>query len=406
MIAPLPDSYSGFVSDESNCSMQVDFPRVAVIFGTRPEAIKLGPVIRSLAAKSDSVKTLVVNTGQHRSLLSPFLQGLGMDIEFNLAVMTSGQNPNMVCSKVISEIDQIFTRHRPVLTVVQGDTTTALAASIASYNRGIPIAHVEAGLRSFDTQNPFPEEMNRSLVTRMSSYHFAATETGVQNLLNEGVSPDYVYLTGNPVVDALDSIQVSAKPAEPLLRLLAVTEGLKRIVLTTHRRESFDQALEQNLKQIRRFVELDQNTAVIFPVHPNPAVAESANLILADHPRIFLAEPMPYDQFISLLRCAWLIVSDSGGVQEEAPSLGKPLLVLRKTTERPEALECGIGRLVGDAEGSLLRMLLEASEVDSWVNRVKETKNPFGDGHSGERIAGLICKLVGVKEQNTVGVTN
>jgi UDP-N-acetylglucosamine 2-epimerase (non-hydrolysing) len=278
--------------------------------------------------------------------------------------------------------------------VVQGDTTTALAGALAGFHHGIPVAHIEAGLRSHDLDCHYPEEMNRRLITKLATYHFAATKTNRETLLTEGVADENVFVTGNPGVDSLKAI-LELAPCSPVVEtLLKMTEGQRRIVLTTHRRESFGAPMAHNLHVVRGFVERHPDVALIFPVHLNPAVARSARTILAGHPRIHLIEPLIYDHFIMLMTHAWLLVSDSGGVQEEAPTLGKPLLVLREKTERPEAIECGIARLVGGEPASLAAMLEEAYSDGSWANKVKGIENPFGGGNSGKRIADTICDIL------------
>jgi UDP-N-acetylglucosamine 2-epimerase (non-hydrolysing) len=368
---------------------------VAIVFGTRPEAIKLAPVIAELRNKTGEFHTTVVNSGQHDSLLAPFLAPMGVKIDHDLRVMTRDQNPGSVCSHVMAGLGDVFSQKKPDLVVVQGDTTTALAGALFAYYLGIPVAHVEAGSRSFDDQSPFPEEMNRTLISRLATYHFAATVSNLKTLADEGVAPERIFVTGNPVVDSLVAHFNDGEPDHNLQAVLDSTSGCRRVILTTHRRESFGAALEKNLDALRRFVEDHNDVALIFPVHPNPSVVATAKKQLSDHPRIILINPLPYNQFICLLKAAWLIVSDSGGVQEEVPTLGKPLLILRKNTERPESIECGIAKLVGEQPGQLEVLLEDAYARGSWTEQVSCTRNPFGDGKSGARIATLICELIG-----------
>lgn len=370
--------------------------KLLTIFGTRPEVIKLSPVIRQLSAFNDSFQTVNVSTGQHTDLLYPFLELFDIHVAHDLQAMEPGQTPNQLCARVMSALDHVLSEEQPDLILVQGDTTTALAGALSGFHRRIPIAHVEAGLRSGNLHSPYPEEINRKLITGLASYHFAATKRNRDTLLNEGIARSNIFVTGNPVVDSLKTILARSSMSVALEDLLHRTRGLRRMVLTTHRRESFGEVMNENLRVIRRFIESHEDTALVFPVHPNPAVAHSSAEILGGHPRIHLIEPLSYEDFIALLSHAWLIVSDSGGVQEEAPTLGKPLLILRENTERPEAIESGVARLVGASSRHLAQMLTEAYREGSWIEQVERVRNPFGQGDSGQRIARIIAKLLSV----------
>jgi len=307
--------------------------------------------------------------------------------------MRPGQTPSEVCARVMTALDPVLQHERPDLVLVQGDTTTALAGALAAFHRMIPVGHIEAGLRSGNRTSPFPEEMNRRLVTRIARAHFAATPRNVFTLRREGVPADDIVLTGNPVVDALGWVLARSAPSCALLELVERLRGYKLVVLTTHRRESFGGALRANLRALRAFVTAHDDVALVFPVHPNPAVRESARSILGDSPRIALVDPLDYPSFIHLLARAWLIVSDSGGVQEEAPTLGKPVLILRENTERPEAVEAGVARLVGGSAERLREMLEDVYTDGAWLKRVAATPNPFGRGDAGTRIADAIARL-------------
>ncbi len=368
--------------------------KVLTIFGTRPEVIKLAPVIHQLESYNRVFETVNVTSAQHTDLLYPFIRLFDIRIDYDLRIMKPGQTPNLVCSRVMAALDVIMKRERPDIIVVQGDTTTALAGALAGFHYGIPVCHVEAGLRSNNPHSPYPEEMNRRLIGRLATYHFAATQGNRNTLLAEGMEPQSVFVTGNPIVDSLKTIVECAEASPVIEELLTKTKGLKRIVLTTHRRENFGEVMGANLHAIRRFVEEKDDVALIFPVHPNPAVLNSALPILSGHPRIHLIEPLNYDQFIIMLSHAWLILSDSGGVQEEAPTLGKPLLILRENTERPEVLESGIARLVGNCPQHLVAMLKEAYQNESWADRIGKIENPFGRGDSGQRIAHIIAEVL------------
>lgn len=370
--------------------------KVLTLFGTRPEVIKLAPVVRRLEAEGDAFAAVNVSSGQHTDLLAPFVRLFGLRVDHDLRVMEPGQTPNRVCSKVLSALDAVLAQEKPDLVLVQGDTTTALAGALAAFHHRVPVGHVEAGLRSGDPLSPYPEEMNRRLITRVAACHFAATERNRATLLAEGVAPESVFVTGNPVVDSLRYI-LSRRTVSPAAEaLLRETQGLKRVVLTTHRRESFGDVMAGNLRVLRGFVERHADVVLLFPVHPNPQVRRAAEAALSGHPRVRLLEPLDSFDFIGLMAQAWLLVSDSGGVQEEAPTLGKPLLVLRENTERPEAVECGVARLVG-ADPARLRELLEAFYHDgAWAEQVRTVANPFGQGDSGERIVGAIKHVLGV----------
>jgi UDP-N-acetylglucosamine 2-epimerase (non-hydrolysing) len=285
---------------------------------------------------------------------------------------------------------------KPDLILVQGDTTTAFIGAVAGFYHRIPIGHIEAGLRSGNPYSPYPEEMNRRLVTRLATYHFAATPHNCAALLSEGVPQENIFVTGNPIIDALHTVLKESMPSPPLAEWLTKTQGLRRLILTTHRRESFGRTMAENLQVIRRFVELHEDIVLAFPVHPNPAVVAPATTILSGHPRICLMQPLIYQDFIALLSHAWLIVSDSGGVQEEAPTLGKPLLILRENTERPEAVTAGTARLVGGSPIRLATMLEEVYVDGAWARQIQHIENPFGCGDSGERIVQAIAAVLGM----------
>ncbi|HEY0050865.1 MAG TPA: UDP-N-acetylglucosamine 2-epimerase (non-hydrolyzing) [Pyrinomonadaceae bacterium] len=375
--------------------------KVLVLFGTRPEAIKLAPVIHELRAKN--FRTVVVSSSQHKDLLKPFLKLLAVEIDYDLKVMSRNQTPTEVCSRVLSKLDKILDAEKPDLILVQGDTTTTLAGALAGFNRKIKVGHIEAGLRSGNLYSPFPEEMNRRLTSQITSFHFAATEKNKRNLLAEGVSNEKIFVAGNTVVDSLQFILKNLVPSEKISALIEQTKGLKRILLTTHRRESFGETMSGNLQVMADFVEKRKNVCLIFPVHPNPNVREATEEILADRERIFLLEPLDYMDFVALMKKSWLIVSDSGGVQEEAPSLGKPLLILRENTERPEAVESKIARLVGGNPKVLRKMLEENYAIETWIKSVREIKNPFGDGRSAKKIVEILEKEFRAKTQRTPG---
>lgn len=368
--------------------------KVLVLFGTRPEAIKLAPVIRALGELGDAPEVCNVASSQHVELLRPFLRTFRIEVGHDLGVMAANQTPSDVCARVIRAFDDVLVRERPDLVLVQGDTTTAMAGALASFHRRVPVGHVEAGLRSGDVQSPFPEEMNRQLVSRLATWHFAPTERGRRNLEAEGVPSSRVWVTGNTVVDALQWILKSEGPSEVLTAVLRRTEGRKRLVVTMHRRESFGGRLEKSLGVLNEFLRRHPEAVVIFPVHPNPVVREAVHGILGGRPGALLIEPLDYVDFVHLLANAWLIASDSGGVQEEAPSLGKPVLILRDNTERPEAIEAGFAQLVGPDAGRLSHLLEEAWAGASWCDVTPLASNPFGAGDSGVRIARIVGRVL------------
>jgi UDP-N-acetylglucosamine 2-epimerase (non-hydrolysing) len=365
---------------------------VLTLFGTRPEVIKLAPVLRELAAEP-GVRSVVVSSGQHTDLLQPFVERFGVRIGHDLKLMRPNQAPAEFCARAITALGPVLAQEQPDVVLVQGDTTTALAGALAAFYRRVPVGHVEAGLRSGDPLSPWPEEMNRRLITRLATWHFAATAHNRATLLAEGVPPGQVFLTGNPVVDALHHTLARHQPSPALRDLLARTEGRRRLVLTTHRRESFGPVMAGNLAVLRDFVEARPDIVLLFPVHPNPEVCGPARAVLGDRPRVHLLAPLDHADFVGLMARSWLIVSDSGGVQEEAPSLGVPLLVLRANTERPEAVECGAARLAGASPEHLRRLLEEEYAGRGPVGGTRP--NPFGRGDAARRIVDALCSTWG-----------
>lgn len=374
---------------------------ILTLFGTRPEIIKLAPVIWAIERRKDAWRSITVSSSQHTDLLRPFISEFNISIDYDLAVMTPNQTPSAVLARIVEAMEQLFLVERPNLVLVQGDTTTAIAGALAAFYARIPVAHVEAGLRTDNRHSPFPEEMNRRLITQLADLHFAATPKNVDILLAEGVKKECIALTGNPVVDALQHILGRSTVSLRLSQLLDSISGKRMIVLTTHRRENFGQVMSSHLKALRRFVERHPDVELVFPVHPNPSVRAAVDAEFSGAGRIHCIEPLEYTDFLHLLSRAWLVASDSGGVQEEAPSLGKPLLVLRDTTERPEVLECGVGRLVGHS-GEHLEEMLETALVDqAWFDTVRATENPFGKGDAGEQIASAIAQFFATGKGDT-----
>lgn len=370
------------------------------VVGTRPELIKVAPVVRQLRAH-DEVGVTIVSTTQQADLVPAFHSLLDARVDFHLGVMSAGQSLNALLAKTIAALDPVMAEAGPDVVVVQGDTTSALAGALAARMRSVPVAHIEAGLRTGDPANPFPEETNRRQISHLASLHCAPTERNRAILQNEGIAPEQILVTGNPIVSSLHSVLEAPEPSPALDNLLDRLQGLKPIVLTTHRRESFGAALERNLRTLRSFVSDHSDTALVVPVHPNPTVKETLNRILPDHERIALIEPLDYPAFLKLLQTAWLVVSDSGGIQEEVASLGKPLLVIRSTTERPEAIEAGVAKLAGERPEQLEELLGDCEALRRWIGSVKPIPNPFGDLRSALRIADALVALAssGAKQQ-------
>jgi len=363
------------------------------IFGTRPEIIKFAPVVHQLAA-SPGLSPINVCTSQHTDLAAPLLEFFNIQIHHDLGIMRPGQSLNALAGRMLVALDEILCKESPDMVLVQGDTTTSFAGAMTAFQRHIPVGHIEAGLRSGDRNSPFPEEMNRRLISQMATLHFAACRQNRQALLAEGVPSDNIVVTGNPVIDTLTGILKTGTPSSVAIELLQRVRGTLPIVMTAHRRENFDGRLQGYFQVMREFVAANPGHSLIFPVHPNPTVRAAASEILGGLDRIHLIDPLPYQDFVHLLSNAWLLVSDSGGIQEEAPSLGKPLLVMRENTERPEAVACGVARLVGEDPASLRTHLARALDDDPWFAHCRNAKNPFGDGKASRRIAQSIADMV------------
>jgi len=365
---------------------------IVAVFGTRPEIIKLAPVFRALADDT-RIRTNLVSTGQQRDLLPVFLDDFGIRIDESLGTMVPGRSLNESLATMISALDGVFGRTAPNLVVVQGDTSTALAGALAARFRGVPVAHVEAGLRTGNPDRPFPEESNRTLISRIASLHFAPTAGNRENLIAEGIPRSSIIVSGNPVIDALAAIEAKKPSSEQLSELLTRFDGKKLVVLTIHRRENFGSRLGAYIEVVLEFLDHHADCAVVVPVHPNPMAHDPVIAGFSGVARVALVEPLPYADFIGLLRNAWLVLSDSGGIQEEVVTLGTPLLILRTETERPEALASGTARLAATAT-ALATELETAIAPGSWLETVSPHDNPFGDGQSGIRIARAISDFV------------
>ena len=361
--------------------------RVLSIFGTRPEAIKMAPVVRELERR-EGIASLVCVTAQHRQMLDAALRLFGIVPDFDLNVMKSAQSLFDITASALTGLGGVLETARPDLVLVHGDTTTTLAGALSAFYRQVPVGHVEAGLRTYDKYSPFPEEMNRQLTDRLSELCFAPTERSRGNLLREGVSPDKIFVTGNTAIDAL---KTTVRPDYRHPELDRLGEGERLILLTAHRRENLGAPLRSIFRAVRRLAERHDDVRVICPAHLNPAVREAASELLGGCARIRLIEPLDALDFHNFLARACLVLTDSGGIQEEAPSLGKPVLVLRAVTERPEGVEAGPLRLVGTEEEAILRAAEELLEDPEAYARMSRACNPYGDGRAAERIADAIC---------------
>jgi UDP-N-acetylglucosamine 2-epimerase (non-hydrolysing) len=380
-----------FETTAGESSEERSVSKIMTVFGTRPEAIKVAPVLAALARAGSGFECINVISSQHKELLWPFLKLFRVEVHHDLDVMSQAQTPLMVLSRTMDRLTPIIEKERPDLLLVQGDTSTALGAALTAFHAGIPVGHIEAGLRTGNPRSPFPEEMNRRLISQMAELNFAATEHNQRILLDEKIDPRTIHVTGNPVVDALLMIRSSTTLAPAIEKRLEPWRGHKLILLTTHRRESFGETMNRNLQELAGFVARHPEVVLVFPVHPNPKVRSAVDAVLKGHERVELLDPLDYPDFLHLLERSWLIVSDSGGVQEEAPSFGRPLLVLRENTERPEGLAAGTSKLVGGDPLELRRMLEEAHAPGSWAERVGAVVNPFGDGQAARRITEAIA---------------
>ncbi|MEE9252714.1 MAG: UDP-N-acetylglucosamine 2-epimerase (non-hydrolyzing) [Thermodesulfobacteriota bacterium] len=354
--------------------------------GTRPEAIKLAPVVKALQTLPEGFETVIVATAQHRHMLDQVLSLFQISPDIDLDLMKPDQNINELTSRVMRSMEGTLAEVDPDLVLIQGDTTTVFATSLAAFYLKVPVAHVEAGLRSRDIHNPYPEEINRRLVSVLTEIHFAPTQLARQNLLNEGVEPGKIVVTGNTVVDSMDIVLNAPFDLEQTPLADIPFEGSRVVLVTSHRRESWGRDLESICLALKDLVDRFDDLRVVYPVHLNPNVRETVNSMLGGVERIHLTEPLDYLSFINLMRRSYVILTDSGGVQEEAPAMRKPVLVLRKVTERPEASLAGMSRVVGTER---VRIVEETSRLltdrDAYRSMV-EGDNPFGDGRAAERI--------------------
>lgn len=365
--------------------------KVMTIFGTRPEAIKLAPVIKELEKHLDKFKSIVVATAQHREMLDQVLDLFAIQPDYDLNIMEEDQSLFQVSSRALLGLEKIVEENSPDVILVEGDTTTVLIGALTGFYHKIPVGHVEAGLRTYNKYNPFPEEINRRLISVLTDLHFAPTQRAKQNLLAEGVNEDAIYVTGNTVIDALlmtlEKLKKDKAKSQTLRSRFSFLSSDHRLILVTaHRRENFGKPLENICWALKEIVEANADVEIIYPVHLNPNIQDHVNRLLQNNGRIHLIEPLDYESFVWLMDKSYLILTDSGGIQEEAPSLGKPVLVLREVTERPEVVEAGTVKVIGTNKDKIIqetkRLLDNKAEYDKMANAI----NPYGDGKAAERI--------------------
>lgn len=363
--------------------------RTMFVLGTRPEAIKLAPVIQ--AARSDPRYTpIVVTTGQHREMLEQVMRLFGLSADEDLAIMKPGQDLFDVTAAVLTGMRDVLRNHSPEVVVVQGDTTSCFAGALAAFYEGVAVAHVEAGLRTYDLRAPFPEEANRQLTSRVATLHFPPTDRAREHLVAEGIEPERIHVTGNTVIDALLWVRERVQPQ--------TTSRRDYVLITGHRRENFGTGFESLCSAIADLAERYPSWDFVYPVHLNPRVREPVQRILGDIDNVILTEPQGYAPFVALMDGARFILTDSGGVQEEAPSLGKPVLVMREKTERPEAVDAGTVRLVGTDRGRIVEEATRLIEDAGHYRAMAAAHNPYGDGRAGARILSAIAEHLGASQ--------
>lgn len=370
-------------------------PSVMPIFGTRPEAIKMAPIV-SAFQESAEFDCIVTVTGQHREMLDQVNELFGIEPDHDLNILQPRQSLSGIMTRTIDGLDKLFAEKKPDAVIVQGDTTTSTAGAIAAFYHGIPVVHVEAGLRSGDLFSPFPEEANRKITSQIASLHLAPTSTSKANLLAEGIAEDDIVVTGNSVIDALlTTVDREIPFRDPQLEELA-TSGRRILLVTTHRRENQGDTMRGVGRALARIAEVEPDLVIVLPAHKNPAVREAVLPALVGKENVVVTEPLAYGEFTRMLSMAHIVLTDSGGVQEEAPSLGKPVLVMRDNTERPEAVHAGTVALIGTDEETIVkevdRLLNQQDAFDAMANAI----NPYGDGKAAERTIAAVAQLLGV----------
>jgi UDP-N-acetylglucosamine 2-epimerase (non-hydrolysing) len=359
---------------------------IMLVFGTRPEAIKMCPLVNELKSR-ENIKTIVCVTGQHRQMLDQVLKTFEVEPDYDLSIMKDRQTLFDVTCNILTNIKPVLEEVKPDVVLVHGDTSTTFATALACFYQQIPVGHVEAGLRTYDIFSPYPEEFNRQAVSIISQYNFAPTQMSRDNLLRAGYKEDSIYVTGNTAIDALKTT-VREDYAHPELDW---AKGSRLIMITAHRRENLGQPMHHMFRAIRRIIDEHPDVKAIYPIHMNPVVREAAQQELGDCDRVHIIEPLDVLDFHNFLARSYLIITDSGGIQEEAPSLGKPVLVMRDTTERPEGIEAGTLKLVGTDEEVIYKAFKTLLEDKVEYDKMSHASNPYGDGHASRRIAEILC---------------
>jgi len=375
---------------------------VLVVFGTRPEAIKMAPLCHALEKNSDFFNTTICVTGQHREMLDQVLNIFSISPHVDLSIMKKGQDLTDITSSILLKMRDVISQYKPDLILVHGDTTTTIATSMAAFYAKIQVAHIEAGLRTYDMSAPFPEEFNRQITSKISNWHFAPTKLSKMNLINEGVENESIEITGNTVIDALfwvierlehDSDRRNSVVAFISNKLNFDWINSKYILITGHRRENFGEGFINICEAISNLAAKYKDINFVYPVHLNPNVQDPVNLLLSKHSNIYLIEPLEYEPFLYLLKHSYLVLTDSGGIQEEAPSLGKPVLVMRDVTERPEAVEAGTVKLVGANKDKIIKEVSELIDSSEKYKNMSLAHNPYGDGKASVKIVNFLKKV-------------
>jgi len=364
--------------------------KVLTIFGTRPEAIKMAPLVKEIEKNSDSLESIVCVTAQHRQMLDQVLELFNIKPDFDLDIMKENQNLWSLTSDVLLKTKEVIEEVKPDVVLVHGDTTTSMAAALSAFYAKISVGHVEAGLRTFDKYYPFPEEINRVFTDSICTYHFAPTDMSCENLIKSQIPQEHIYKTGNTVIDAL---LYTVNNYNEKIDGLSLNPQLKTILMTSHRRENFGEPIRNICSAVLEIINKHKDVEIVYPVHPNPNVKKPVYELLGNKERIHLIEPLEYAQFCSLMKKSHIILTDSGGVQEEAPSLGKPVLVLRDTTERPEAVEYGTVKLVGPSKEKIVSAVDVLLNDENEYKKMSEAINPYGDGLASKRIVDVL-KLI------------
>lgn len=369
--------------------------KIMPIYGTRPEAIKVAPIVKALK-EADEFECVVVVTGQHREMLDQVNELFGITPDYDLDVIQPRQTLNGLLTKTIAGLDEIFEKEKPDAVVVQGDTTTSTAGAIAAFYRGIPVVHAEAGLRSYDIFSPFPEEANRKLTSQIASLHLAPTSLSKRNLTAETFKEDDIVITGNTVIDALLTVVEKNVPFSDAKLEELVASGKRIVLVTTHRRENQGEPMRGIGRALAKLSKAEPEVEFILPLHRNPAVREALLPAIDGLPNVTLTEPLAYGEFTRIINASSVVLTDSGGVQEEAPSLGKPVLVMRLNTERPEAVTAGTVRLIGTDENLIFESVTELLHDEAAYNKMANAVNPYGDGKAAKRTVAAIAQLLGV----------